>query len=226
MRLLIVGLSVLLSVLLVASSATAEPAHASAVPLVGQSLRTSFGTWPSCDGALRPALERSLVLPPQLFDQDAVGQPVHAVAIEHSDSYQTRAKIHKYASFATLPLFAAELALGESAYNDTQSNAKKTAHAVVGTGIVALFAVNTVTGLWNMFGEGRQDTDGRKLRLVHGLLMMAADAGFVATVMSAPSTGRNSLVTFNADAQKHRNLAIASVSVGTVGYLLMLLGNR
>jgi len=44
-------------------------------------------------------------------------QPVHAVAVEHSDAYQTRAKIHRVASYATLPLFAAELALGASIYN-------------------------------------------------------------------------------------------------------------
>src|SRR6476469_739671 len=34
---------------------------------------------------------------------DDDGQPLHAAAIEHSDGYRLRAKIHKYASFATLP---------------------------------------------------------------------------------------------------------------------------
>jgi hypothetical protein len=209
-----------------ASSASASTASALGLPLAAEPLRTSFGSWSSCRVVTAPAHALSLGMPSLARDRDAA-QPVHAAAIEHSDGYQTRAKIHKYASFATLPLFAAELALGESTYNDTQSNAKKTAHAVVGAGIVGLFAVNTVTGLWNMFGEeGRQETDGRTLRLVHGLLMMAADVGFVATVMNAPSTGHNSILTFEADAQKHRNLAIASVSIGTVGYLLMLFGNH
>ena len=45
-------------------------------------------------------------------------QPLHPVAVEHSDAYQTRAKIHKYASFATLPLFGTELVLGQSLYTD------------------------------------------------------------------------------------------------------------
>src|SRR5262249_43231812 len=60
-------------------------------------------------------------------------QPLHAAAIEHSDGYRMRAKIHKYASFTTLPLFAAQLWLGQSLYN-TPANAggKRTAHAVVG----------------------------------------------------------------------------------------------
>src|SRR5690349_7330705 len=91
--------------------------------------------------------------------EGAVGQPLHAAAIEHSDAYRLRAKIHKYASFATLPLFAAQLALGQSLYN-TPANAggERAAHAAVGIGIVGLFGVDTVTGAWNLFGEeGRRD---------------------------------------------------------------------
>jgi hypothetical protein len=157
------------------------------------------------------------------------GQPLHAAAVEHSDAYRMRAKIHKYASFATLPLFATELALGQSLYN-TPSNAggKRGAHAAVGIGIVSLFGVETVTGAWNMFGgEGRRDTDGRTLRLVHGLLMMAADVGFLATTASGPnSESQREALTFETDKATHRNLAIASISVATAGYLLMLFGNH
>ena len=36
------------------------------------------------------------------------------------------------------------------------TTARKAPHAVVGAGIVGLFGVNTVTGAWNLFGEGRQ----------------------------------------------------------------------
>ena len=91
-------------------------------------------------------------------------QPVHAAAIEHSDAYLTRAKIHRYASYATLPLFAAELALGASIYNGVDhGDWKKSAHGAVGAAIVGLFGVNTVTGAWNLFGEGWSD-QGRSLR--------------------------------------------------------------
>jgi hypothetical protein len=38
----------------------------------------------------------------------------HPQAITYSDAYQLRARIHRYASFATLPLFATQLALGQS----------------------------------------------------------------------------------------------------------------
>jgi hypothetical protein len=155
-------------------------------------------------------------------------QPLHAAAVAHSDAYRTRAKIHKYTSFATLPLFATELALGQSLYN-TPANAggKRAAHAAVGAGIIGLCGVGTVTGAWNLFGEGRRDKDGHTLRLVHGLLMMAADAGFLATWAAGPnSNSQHEAPTFESDKATHRNLAIASISVGTAGYLLMLFGNR
>jgi hypothetical protein len=181
----------------------------------------------SNDEAAPAVAALSLDFPSSLVQQ-ADAQPLHAAAVEHSDAYQTRMKIHKYASFATLPLFATELALGQSLYN-TSANAdsKRTAHAIVGAGIVSLFGVNTVTGAWNMFGEDRKDPNGRALRLVHGLLMMAADVGFVATWQAGPnSRSQRQALTFEADKVTHRNLAIASISVGTAGYLLMLFGHH
>jgi hypothetical protein len=226
MRLLSVTLVTLLSI---GSVAYAEDVDSSfglvSMPLV-------FNEWQI--DTLPPVAEvtpgvpiRSLLFPSSLVQQGEP-QPLHAAAVEHSDAYLTRAKIHKYASFATLPLFAAEVALGQSLYNNpATAGGNKGAHATVGAGIVGLFGVNTVTGAWNLFGEGWSDKQGRTLRLVHGLLMMAADVGFLATTASAPNGGgRNGALTFEADKVTHRNLAIASISVGTAGYLLMLLGNH
>lgn len=154
-------------------------------------------------------------------------QPMHAVAVEHSDAYRTRAKIHKIASFATLPLFAAEVALGQSLYSSVPLSAgKRSAHIAVGTGIMGLFAVNTITGAWNLLGEDRQETKGGKLRVVHALLMMISDAGFVATAATGPGGHRQGTLTLPAGASTHRDIAFGSIGVGTVGYLLMLLGNR
>ncbi|HEX3703058.1 MAG TPA: hypothetical protein VHU82_07005 [Vicinamibacterales bacterium] len=185
--------------------------------------------WPSCgDDGGSEVRAGALAVTSVHFERTGETQPLHAAAIEHSDAYLMRAKIHKYASFATLPLFAAEVALGQSLY-DTPANAgsKRAAHAIVGSGIVGLFGVNTVTGAWNLFGEGRQDPEGRTLRLVHGLLMMAADVGFLATTASGPNSGsRRGALTFETDKVTHRNIAIASISVGTAGYLLMLFGNH
>jgi hypothetical protein len=146
------------------------------------------------------------------------------VAVDYSDGHYTRAKIHKYASFATLPLFATELALGQNVYNDPNANTStaKSAHIAVGTAITGLFAVNTVTGVWNMW-ESRNDPSHHKLTLIHGILMLGADAGFVATFASGPN-GRGA----NIDTQKqtHRSIALTSIGLATGSYLLMLFGNK
>jgi hypothetical protein len=217
-----------ITMLLGASSAAADPVdpalHLFSTPPAHDA---SHMSWPSCtEKATRAVPALSLAFPSMLLQQESA-QPVHAVAIEHSDAYLMRKKIHKIASFATLPLFATELALGQSIYTNPSTGATRAAHIFVGTGIIGLFGVNTVTGAWNMFGEDRQDPSGRMLRLVHGLLMMASDAGFVATSMTGPNSGsQRQALTYESRATMHRNLAIASISVGTAGYLMMLFGNH
>jgi len=153
-------------------------------------------------------------------EQDGGSQ--RPVAIDYSDAHFTRAKIHKYASFATLPLLATELYLGESLYHDPQSltSGKRTAHGIVGAGLIGLFGVNSVTGIWNLLDS--REAPGHTKRLVHGLLMLTAEGGFVAAAVTAPGHSRNSLVNFDANAATHRNIALFSIGVGTAGYLLML----
>ena len=149
----------------------------------------------------------------------------HPVATTYSDAYELRLKIHKYASYATLPLFATELALGESLYSNPDGGAKKGIHGAVGAGIIGLFGVNGVTGIWNLW-ESRHDENGRKLRIAHSVLMLAATGGFVATWATAPSTDdtgtHQGLARFDNNRVLHRNLAISSIGVGTAGYLIML----
>jgi hypothetical protein len=149
--------------------------------------------------------------------------PARPVAIEYSDGHLMRAKIHKYASFATLPLIAGEFALGESLYNDPNSgtSSNRGLHGAVGAGLISLFGLNSVTGMWNLL-ESRQ-APGHTKRLVHGLLMLASEGGFVAAAVTAPGHGRNDVVTIDANRATHRNIAIVSMGVGTAGYLLMLL---
>jgi hypothetical protein len=225
MRSLIVGVGLLL---LAASSASAAPIDPSlGLFSTGSPVDIWRIDWLSSDAQRVPTSPApSIVLPSALFQQGDA-QPLHAAAVEHSDAYEMRKKIHKYASFATLPLFATEFALGQSLYNTPGSGSRRGAHAVVGASIVSLFVVNTVTGAWNMFGEDRKDPKGRMLRLVHGLLMMAADVGFVATAQSGPdSESRRQALTFETSKATHRNIALASISIGTAGYLVMLFGNH
>jgi hypothetical protein len=157
-----------------------------------------------------------------------VPSPQHPAAKIYPPGYETRAKIHRYASFATLPLFATELWLGQSLYNAAPGTeqSKKGAHIAVGTGIIGLFGVNTVTGVWNMWSS-RKDPDGRALRMTHGILMLASNAGFLATAATGPGEhGRRVPMTFAANRATHRDIAISSIGVGTIGYLVMLIGGR
>jgi len=140
-------------------------------------------------------------------------------AFEYSDGYRMRAKIHKISSFATLPLFATEAVLGQSLYSDTSSG-KKDAHLVIGGAIGALFGVNTVTGVWNLL-EARKDPNHRGRRLAHGLMMLGADAGFLATAALGPGSEGG---VREDSASTHRAVAFTSIGLATASYLIMLFG--
>ncbi|MBP6443940.1 MAG: hypothetical protein KA267_07975, partial [Gemmatimonadales bacterium] len=109
-------------------------------------------------------------------------------AIEYSDAYAVRLKIHRIASYAELPLFAAEYFLGEKLLRDQRNgvnqggedggnrSSARGAHSAVAAGLGVLFTVNTVTGGWNLY-ESRKDPSGRTRKWIHTIAMLAADAG-------------------------------------------------
>jgi hypothetical protein len=156
------------------------------------------------------------------FDDPQSPAPRH-VAFEYSEAYKTRAKIHKYAAFATLPLFATEYWLGQSTYNNP-SEGKKGAHIAIGSSIIGLYGVQAVTGVWNLV-EANKDPIGHKRRTIHGILMLASGAGFAITPMVAP--GHEDTLEFGtSSATTHRAVALTSIAVGTAGYLIMLFGGK
>ena len=155
--------------------------------------------------------------------EDPQSPAPRVAAFEYSEGYKTRAKIHKYASFATLPLFAAEFALGQSLYN-TPSDSKRSAHIAIGTGIIGLYGVQGVTGVMNLL-EAKKDPNGKKRRLTHGILMLASGAGFAITPMVAPGH-RDQLEFGSSSASTHRAVAYTSIAIGTAGYLLMVFGGK
>ena len=167
------------------------------------------------------------VTPPHLdFDQT---QPAPATprpkAFVYSDGYHTRAKIHRYASFASLPLFVTEAFLGQSLYSNP-TETKKTAHLAVASGIGALFGINAVTGVWNLM-EARKDPNGHTKRTIHGILMLAASGGFVATAATAPESefGDHGTREGGGDGGSrslHRGIAFTSIGLATASYLIML----
>jgi hypothetical protein len=139
-------------------------------------------------------------------------------AIEYSDAYYTRLAIHKAASYAIIPLFVGQYIMGKRLYdNPPGSSSDRSIHKAIALGVGGLFAVNTVTGLWNLW-ESRQVPEGRTRRYIHALLMLTADAGFTATAFAAPSV-RSSTPDKNTH---HRNLAEFSGSVALASYLMML----
>jgi len=146
---------------------------------------------------------------------------VRKKAFQLSEAYGTRLKIHKYASYATLPLFVAEFIAGDKLLND-RANAPQWAvdyHGTIAGIIGGLFAVNTVTGGLNWW-ETRSQTEGRAWRTTHSVLMLLADAGFVATGMLA---GDSEQIQNNGDQRKqHRAVAVGSMSVATLSYVMML----
>ena len=151
-------------------------------------------------------------------------QPVQPGPIYYSRAYDTRAKIHKYASFTTLPLVAGEFVLGQSLF-DSPGDAKKSAHVAIGTAIGGLFAVNSVTGVWNLV-QSRKDPNRGHLPLIHSLLMLGADAGFVATAAITPGDGDGGSSSLSSNKSTHRAMAFTSMSLATASYLIMLIGNR
>jgi len=149
--------------------------------------------------------------------------PPPKVAVEYSDAYRVRAKIHKTASIATLPLFVTEGFLGQSLYSNP-SEGKKTAHLAVATGMGVLFGVNTVTGVWNLL-ESRKDPNHRGRRIAHSLLMLGADAGFLATAATGPG-GEHGEFEGGGSRSTHRAIAFTSIGAATAGYLIMLFGGH
>jgi hypothetical protein len=149
-------------------------------------------------------------------------------AVQYSDNYYKRLAVHRYASYAMLPLFAAEYALGQSLYNrlgtaDTvpTSRSLRSWHGIVADAIGVLFVVNTYTGFLNL-EESSVTRKGRARREVHAALMVLSELGFVATGQLVPGRGGVDASRRNA----HRTVAMLAISTAVVGDALMLIWNH
>jgi hypothetical protein len=91
----------------------------------------------------------------------------------------------------------------------------KPTHAAVAGGLGGLFAINTLTGAWNLY-DSRHDTDQRALVWTHSALMLASDAGFAITGLLA-GDAHNSL----RSRDRHRNAALTSMGLAGAGTLIM-----
>lgn len=174
-----------------------------------------------------PVVAAGPVISPAALAPMAVDTIPRRRAVSISDGYARRLTIHRYGSYAMLPLFAGQYVLGrkllqqkDGVFDGTRrvpidAGLRRT-HRNVGIGVGTLFAVNTTTGLWNLW-EARHDGSHSGRRTAHVLAMLGADAGFVVTGMLASRAveGRPS------DARAHRNVALASMGLATIGATLM-----
>jgi len=137
-------------------------------------------------------------------------------AVSYSDAYYTRLTIHRIGSYTMLPLFAGEWYLGDRLLNGTNpASWMKPTHVGVASAIGVLFTVNTVTGAWNLW-DSREDPAGRTRRFIHTGLMLSSDAGFLWTASIAGEAKHN----FEAG-RRHRNVALGSIGLSTLGTALM-----
>lgn len=203
----------------------AESASTDSVRVALPDSSLTLARWSAARVGIAPeSREWTPVRQPSDSASDTTGVAQRRHAVEYSDWYYKRLTIHKVASYTTIPLFVTEYVLGDKLYNGTATSSTRSAHQAVAAGIGVLFGVNTVTGVWNLW-ESRKEPQGRARRTTHALLMLASDAGFVATAALAPEgegggfedgfeEGSNNRST-------HRAVAVTSMAVSLASYLMM-----
>ena len=149
-----------------------------------------------------------------------------AKAVEVSDFYELRLRVHRYASYATIPLFVAQTVAGNQLMQADKSGAAKPGwasgvHSAGAAGLGVLFTLNTVTGVWNLW-DSRHNDVGRTKRIIHSVLLLAADGGFAL----AGSSGGDDAEESQASRNHHRDIAYASMGTALVGYGVMLVGGH
>jgi len=147
---------------------------------------------------------------------------VRRKAVVLSESYERLLTIHRIASYATVPIFAAEAIVGQRLYTNESKGLPRqrglvAAHDAVSVALGGLFAVNTITGSLNWW-ETRNQPMGRTWRTIHAVLMLVSDAGFAYTSAIGPGEERST----QADRDRHKSWAIGSATVALTSYVMML----
>lgn len=158
---------------------------------------------------------------------DSVKKHGRPKAIEVSDSYALRLKIHRYGSYTMLPLFATQYVLGSKLLRQREdiidgtrhegvNHSLNRAHLYTALGVGTLFVSNTTTGLWNLY-DNRKNPEHRGIRNAHVLTMLLADAGFVVTGRMGVN-GRSGSIQ---DVRRHHWVAVSSMGIATIGASMM-----
>ena len=164
---------------------------------------------------------------PVIFEQQQdTTRRRRARAVEVSEAYHVRLTIHRGASYATIPAFAAQYWAGQKMYDAEKTGGEapdwaKTVHGVGAASIAGLFGINTITGAWNLW-DSRHTEDHRWLRWSHSLVMLGADAAFAYTGLKLAEDAEES----QAKRDQHRRVALYAIGASTVSGVVMKVFNR
>jgi hypothetical protein len=191
------------------------PIDTTPMPVTGTLAVSGVAAPPLSSIAALPTLVPSLLRAPT-----DTGSRKRARAVQYSEWYGRRVAIHKALSWTMLPLFAVSYYTGTQLADNGRagvSSTVRTLHPIAAGGAAAVFGVNTVTGVWNLW-ESRRDPADRKRRYLHSALFLLADAGFAYAGSLGEDAGEDGRIR-----SRHRNIAIGSMGVSTAGWLIMLL---
>lgn len=139
-------------------------------------------------------------------------------AIEVSDWYERRLRIHRYGAYVTYPLFALTAVAGTQLYDDPRNGTPWARNSMRygATALATVFTSNTVTGLWNLW-DSRSVPKGRAPRVLHTLLMIASDAGFSYAGSRLAEQAENSVD----KRREHRTWAYGSMATALTGIAII-----
>ena len=166
------------------------------------------------------------IVPPIMMGASADTVRPRPRAVEVSDAYEMRLRIHRYASYTMIPLFVVQSVAGNQLYQADRTGSPRpgwagTTHSAGAAGLGALFTVNTVTGLWNLW-ESRDNEVGRTKRWIHSALLLGSDAGFTWSGIKLASDAKNS----QSGRDQHRRVSYISMGAALAGYAVMLIGDH
>jgi len=139
-------------------------------------------------------------------------------AIEYSDLYYTRLKIHKIGAITMLPLLAGEYALGDNLLRVANPPGwVKGTHGAVAGSLAVVAGINTATGAWNLW-DSRHDAHGRLRKYLHVALLVGSDVGFAWAGASAEDAHQSL-----AGAKHHRDIALGAIGLDVAGTVMMWL---
>jgi hypothetical protein len=136
--------------------------------------------------------------------------------VDYSARFYERLDLHRLGTRALLPLFALQYLAGTqlAEHGNDAPGWAKVGHRVGSTGVAVLFIKNVYSGL-PILAEAARDPQDKGRRFTHVSLMLAASAGFLATgILADYAEGSPD------DREMHRTLAITSMGLATVGYLV------